>query len=373
MTAPAVPPRDPPKGTVELRGLEVAYGEHGAVHGVDLDVEAGRLTVLVGPSGCGKTSLLRAIAGFEVPKAGTVRIAGDIVAGPGIWVPPEKRRVGMVFQQGALFPHLDVWRNVLYGLEKSQRDREERAWEALRLVGMEARRDRFPDELSGGEQQRVALARALVPRPRLVLLDEPFASLDEALRRRLRDEVRSILHQAGATAVLVTHNQEEALSIADTLVVMAEGHVLQAGESDEVYHRPSTIEVARLLGEGQLVACEVSGGEARSLLGRTPCDADDGDGLLLVRPEDLALRPEGPAEKGRPGRVLERHFFGHDLIDEVDLGDGVRLRVRLLSSASFEVGAPVRVRLREKAFHVFPRSVLDDPGEATVTPLTDDP
>ncbi len=347
---------------VEIRGLTIRYGDIEAVRDVDLDVPAGGLTALVGPSGCGKTSLLRAVAGFEMPHRGSIRIAGQPVARPGHWTVPEKRRVGMVFQQGALFPHLSVWRNVIYGL-KNRHDRDRHADRALQLVGMATRRDRYPDELSGGEQQRVALARALAPEPSIILLDEPFASLDAALRRHLRQEVRSILQQAGTTAVLVTHDQREALSVADTVVVMTAGEVLQVGSPGDVYRRPANLEVARVIGEGQLIACEAAHGQARSLLGTVACDGAHGRGLLLVRPEDLVVTPVATGAGSREdlgglerleGRVARRHFFGHDLIDEVELTSGEMLRVRELAPSRVRVGEPVMISLRDGVYRAFP-------------------
>ncbi len=356
---------------VELRGLTVRYGDRVAVDAVDLAVGGGGITALLGPSGCGKTSLLRAIAGFEAPAAGEVAIAGRRVAGPGVWVPPERRRVAMVFQEGALFPHLTVRGNVLYGLPRpGWRDRwgrrgggrsEERARAALELVGMADLAGRYPDQLSGGQQQRVALARALAPEPSLVLLDEPFANLDATLRQRVRAEVRAILGAAGATAVLVTHDQEEALSVADTVAVMDHGRILQVGPPEAVYRRPSSAEVARFVGDGQLVDCTVEAGVARSVFGRAPVAGSpdgpfEGAGLLLVRPEDLAVMPECwyDGQEGLPGEVVGRTFYGHDLVDEVRLaGGGEVVRVRCLAGPGHSVGERVRVVLRHRELPVF--------------------
>jgi iron(III) transport system ATP-binding protein len=362
--APAVP-----SPLVEVRGLTVRYGERVAVDGVDLAVPAGGVTALLGPSGCGKTSLLRAIAGFEVPAAGEVAIAGRVVAGPGCWVPPERRRVAMVFQEGALFPHLTVRGNVLYGLPRrrwfgggrrgeAERSRAERARAALELVGMADLAERYPDQLSGGQQQRVALARALAPEPSLVLLDEPFASLDATLRQRVRAEVRAILEAAGATAVLVTHDQEEALSVADTVAVMAGGRILQVGSPEAVYRRPASAAVARFIGDGQLVDCVVDAGVARSVFGRAPAGAPDGPGLLLVRPEDLTVMPECfyDGHEGIAGEVVRRTFYGHDLVDEVRLHEdgGEVVRVRCLAGPAHAPGERVRLVLRHHELPVFP-------------------
>ncbi|MEM7051402.1 MAG: ABC transporter ATP-binding protein [Acidobacteriota bacterium] len=338
---------------VEVRRLEVAYDGQVAVRGVDLDIPRDGVTALLGPSGCGKTSLLRAIAGFERPVAGSVHLGGEPVVAAGCWVPPEKRRVAMMFQEGALFPHLTVEGNVRYGLERGPAAAE-RAREVLELVGMADLRERFPDELSSGQQQRVALARALAPGPRLVLLDEPFANLDAALRAQVREEVRSILQAAGATAVLVTHDQEEALSMADLVVVMEGGRILQTGAPQAVYDHPASPVVARFLGDGQLLPCEVRAGRARSLFGEVGTDAPDGPGLLLVRPEDLAARA-GPVEAGAAGTVERRRFFGHDLIDEIRLADsGELVRVRCLTVPGYGPGSRVALTLRDRTFRVFP-------------------
>jgi iron(III) transport system ATP-binding protein len=336
---------------VEIEDLHVRRGDWPAVSGLDLTIEAGRITALVGPSGCGKTTLLRAIAGFETPAAGTIRLAGETVSGPGAWVPPERRQVGMVFQEGALFPHLDVARNLRYGV-RGLADAEERVRGALELVGLEGLDRRMPDELSGGQQQRVALARALAPSPRLILLDEPFAGLDATLRERVRQEVREILERAGLTAVLVTHDQEEALSVGDRVAVMIAGRVLQVGDPEEIYHRPATPEVAEFIGVGQLIECEVADGRCSSIFGWAPCEAGDGRGRLFVRPEDFRLLPAGDGE-GVAGKIVERRFFGHDVLDRVELDGGQSLEVRSLSSTTSAVGEPVRVALRQRIFQVF--------------------
>ena len=326
---------------LEVRHLSVRYGSVLAVDDVTLDISRGELTALVGPSGCGKTSFLRAVAGLEIPESGSIAIEGEEMVGPARWVPPQRRQVGMVFQEGALFPHFTVWQNVLYGVQ-GHRDGEDSARRALQVVGLERLDRRYPDELSGGQQQRVALARALAPSPRMVLLDEPFASLDAGLRQRVRAEVRSILERTGTTAILVTHDQEEALSIADRVVVMDRGRVLQVGRPADVYRRPESVEVARFFGEGRLVACEVLGARVSSELGSTSSasaggtlaggtlaggtlaggtsaggTSADGKAWLWVRPEDLSLRVEQPGDQDgdRPsGELVAERFFGHDLL-----------------------------------------------------------
>ena len=341
---------------LEVHELSICYGSFQVLHSVSLQIEPRSITALVGPSGCGKTSLLRAIAGFEVPSAGSISIGGEPVAGPGRWTEPEKRRVGMVFQQGALFPHLTALRNVLYGL-KGFPDASERAHRALELVAMGHRRGHFPSQLSGGEQQRVALARALAPEPRLILLDEPFASLDAALRHRLRGEVRTILDEAGATGLLVTHDQEEALSMADQVVMMTAGRILQCGPPEEVYLRPSSLDVAEFFGGGQLFDCRIENGIACTPFGPIACRGAEGDGQLLVRAEDFSLSPIREQEPGSflRGQVRRREFLGHDLVDEILLENGLSIRARVLATESFRVGDLVRVGLRPKTFHAFPR------------------
>jgi iron(III) transport system ATP-binding protein len=339
------------KPVIQLEGLSVARGNTLAVDNASLIIRGREITALVGPSGCGKTSVLRTIAGFELPVSGSVLIAGEPVAGVGRWVSPERRRVGMVFQEGAVFPHLNVWNNVLYGVTR-HRDGEREAERALRLVGLDALRNRFPDELSGGQQQLVALARALAPAPRVVLLDEPFASLDASLRQRLREEVRSILRTAGITAVLVTHDQEEALSLADRVAVMRRGRILQVGSPGEVYDRPSSVEVAEFIGGGQLIDCTIARGRLESAVGALRTDAPDGAARLLVRPEAICILPaEAPA--GVPARVVHSRYFGHDALHEVELAGGERLQVRTWGSSDLEPGPELRVALTATELRVF--------------------
>ncbi|MEM7481402.1 MAG: ABC transporter ATP-binding protein [Acidobacteriota bacterium] len=353
---------------VRLRGLVVAYGDHRAVDRVDLDIRRQAVTAILGPSGCGKTSLLRAIAGFESPRTGAIELDGEVIATVDGELPPEKRRVSMMFQEGALFPHRTVEGNVLYGLAGGESARR-RAQEALELVGMAEYSKRYPDELSGGQQQRVALARALAPSPRLVLLDEPFANLDAALRMQVREEVRAILETAGATAILVTHDQDEALSMADVVVVMEHGRVLQAGTPEEVYHRPASPAVARFVGDGQFFECAVADGWAESLFGRVRTDAPDGPGHLLVRPEDLEARA-ADIRGDSTGTVLRRRFFGHDLLDEIRLdATGETLWVRGFSRSDYRPGSRVSLTLRNGAL----RNGFDEAasqGGARVFPLS---
>lgn len=354
--------RRPSVPMLEVNDLVVCYGATPAVCGASLSLERGAMAALVGPSGCGKTSLLRAIAGFERPTSGSVRLAGTAVVDSRCWIRPERRQVGMVFQQGALFPHLDVSGNVGFGLRGSHA-RKARVAEVLELVGLTNFARRYPDELSGGQQQRAALARALAPAPRIILLDEPFASLDAETRLRTREEVCAILRRAGTTTLLVTHDQEEALSFADRVAVMDGGWILQVGSPEEIYHHPSSPRVARLVGDVQFVDCTIEGGLLRSALGPIACGAPAGPGRMMVRPEDITMdRCEGGP--GVAGHLLSRRFLGHDAVNEVGLTDGKRLLVRdLAGRGDLPIGTRVRLALRTRSYPVFP---ADDDGSAPI-------
>jgi iron(III) transport system ATP-binding protein len=332
-------PRPPAILCQELRRN---FGEISAVRGVSLAVEEGRLLALLGPSGCGKTTMLRLIAGFETPDQGRIEIGGQTVADGRLSVPPEARRVGMVFQDYALFPHLTVEANVAFGLDRSPL-REPRLREVLALVGLEAVRGRLPHELSGGQQQRVALARALAPSPRVILLDEPFSNLDAALRDRVRREVRHILRQAGVTAVFVTHDQEEALSLADEVAVMMEGRLLQVDRPERLYRRPNSHVVAGFLGDANFLPADARGEAADSALGPLHLmEAACGPVEVMVRPEDTLVE----ADPAGPGVILEREFFGHDQRLLVGLDSGLRVKARTVGCCrGLHQGVRVRVRV----------------------------
>ena len=319
------------------------FGSAVALDEFDLEVTDGDFHTILGPSGCGKTTALRIIAGFEQPDSGTVLVGSQQVAGPYLMVPPEKRRVGMVFQDFALFPHLDVEGNVSY----ARNIRSGNVARLLELVGLAGLERRMPHQLSGGQQQRVALARALAPEPRVVLLDEPFSNLDAALRNRVRDEVKEILLEAGTTALFVTHDQEEALSLSDRVSVMAEGRIVQTDRPVDLYQKPESPWVAAFLGEADFIRAHADGGMALSSVGGFPTSLR-GACQLMIRPEDVALF----ADAEGAGQVISRQFFGHDQLVSIALAGGETLRARLVPSPHFEVGERVSVKVDEAV--VFP-------------------
>jgi iron(III) transport system ATP-binding protein len=319
------------EAVISARDVSVSFEATPALRSFDLDVPVGKLVALLGPSGCGKTTALRAIAGFQGIDAGTIRIRDRVVTDGSTFVPPEQRRVGMVFQEFALFPHITVAENVGYGVRGA--DRVQRVGGVLRLVGLEGYGDRFPHELSGGEQQRVALARALAPEPDVVLLDEPFSNLDAPKREQMRRELRRIIHGAGVSAVFVTHDQAEALAIADVVAVMRDGAVVQMGTPDEVYREPVSPWVGRFLGDALLLDGVVEDGAIRTAIGSVHAPLADGTSAqVMVRPEwVLPTRTDDG-----PGRVTDREFYGHDQ----------RVEIRMRSGTTIEALVPGRVRIQ---------------------------
>ena len=345
-----------------------------AVDDLSLTVRSGETVALLGPSGCGKTTTLRIIAGFERPNAGRVAIAGREVVGAGTFLPPERRRVGMVFQDYALFPHLTVADNVAYGLENSTiahwtsalrrplaafRDRfrfasagaatiDARVQEALELVALPHVAMRFPHELSGGEAQRVALARALAPGPALLLLDEPFSNLDAPLRASVRGEVREILRRASTASIFVTHDQEEAFAIADRVAVQLRGRIEQVGLPAEIYHRPATRSVAAFVGEADFLPGTVTSDGVETEIGRIPIEGESGVAAgsvdVMLRPERVQLTVEDAPELGHGRAVVERReFYGHDQLVTLRLESGARIRARLGPDADFPPGCRASV------------------------------
>jgi iron(III) transport system ATP-binding protein len=320
-------------------GVSKRFGSTQAVDAAQLCVEKGEFVALLGPSGCGKTTLLRLIAGFESPDEGTIELVGRRVAGEGTWVAPERRRVGMVFQDYALFPHLTVADNVGFGV--ARRLRRERLAATLELVGLGGYGRRYPHELSGGQQQRVALARALAPEPELVLLDEPWSNIDPLRRQSLRDELAAILRRAEVSVLLVTHDREEAFSLADRVALMHEGTIVQAAPPEELYLRPETRWVARFVGESNFVRGRVDGEQVRTELGTFALTNPNGarEVHVLIRPEQLELQPDPDGS----GTVVAREFRGHDVFYRVEV-NGDTLVAQRPSTERVLLGARVRVK-----------------------------
>jgi len=339
-TSPAPPPAPT---AISVRGLRAGYGGPEVLRGVDLDVAPGTVVALLGPSGCGKTTLLRAIAGLERPLAGEIRIGDRLVSGPGTHVAPEDRRIGMVFQDWALFPHLSVAANVGYGLPRAER-KGPRVAQALAMVGLEGLGDRAPGTLSGGQQQRVALARAVAPHPSALLLDEPFSNLDTALRVEVRAEVHQLLVDLGITTVFVTHDQEEAFVLGDHVAVMHEGAIIQQAAPAELYDRPATPWVAHFVGDANLVEGDADGAAATTGVGAIPLrEPVSGPVQVLLRPEELQLEPV-PARDGAAATVDLVEYYGHDCVTFARLPSGEVLRSRSGSGPRFSRGDAVSIR-----------------------------
>ena len=340
--------------TLSIRDLHVTLGDLTVLRGVDLEVASGGVAAVLGPSGCGKTTLLRAVAGFVRPDRGEVRIGDTVVSGAGRHLAPERRGIALVPQEGALFPHLSVGENVAFGLPRAQRRRSPRVGEVLALVGLSGFEDRRPSELSGGQQPRVARARALAPDPSLVLLDEPFSALDASLRESVRSQVREALDRSQATALVVTHDQDEALSVADTVAVLDRGTIQMHDSPQAVYRAPSGLGVARFVGQVVELPAHVAGGVARTALGDLTVDGSDAGGrrgVVMLRPEQLRLLPAG-APEGTAGEVVGGDYFGHDAlvrvrVDGADAGSPLVVQVRTLGVLP-EHG-PVRVAVSGRA------------------------
>ena len=311
---------------LSISGLRKSFGEAPVLLDLDLEVPAGSLTAVLGPSGCGKTTLLRLVGGFEQADSGSIRLGERVLCDEHTHIAPERRAIGFVPQEGALFPNLDVGANVGFGLPRAQR-RGGRVRELLELVGLAGMEKRFPHQLSGGQQQRVALARSLAPSPAVVLLDEPFDALDAGLRAEVRAQVRAALKEAGATAVLVTHDQEEALSLADVVAVMHQGRIVQSADPQTLYRDPLDAEVARFVGEAVLLDASLRGDYAETPLGRLPIRGPAaGDwsgivnGIVMLRPEQISCH-DRPLPGSPRGRVIATEFYGHDAAARISLSD----------------------------------------------------
>ena len=330
---------------LSIQGVTKSFSGLSVLKDLNLEIPEEKLVTILGASGGGKTTLLRIIAGFETVDSGQVTINGRVVTSVDSLTPPEKRNVGFVPQDAALFSHLNVAQNIAFGLSQFSADaKKRRVAELLDLIDLTEFANAMPHQLSGGQQQRVAIARALAPSPDVILMDEPFAALDAKLRSRLRDDVKSILRTAKATAILVTHDQEEALSIADKVAVLRDGQIAQFGSPNEIYAAPTDIALAQFLGDAVVLPGEVVGGKIQTLLGDlipTKQFADGSQGSVAIRPENLYLQPNINGD----GRVVARQYFGHDALVEVEVR-GVAVKARTTGPLTPELGMPVTVWVR---------------------------
>jgi len=340
---------------LRIEKVSKRYGGVDALDAVSLDVAAGSRTAVVGPSGSGKSTLLRIIAGFEAADSGRVALDGQVLDNGARAVPAHRRQIGIVSQDGALFPHLSVFDNVAFGLDAAMPDREARVRELMGIVELDASMlTRRPHQLSGGQQQRVALARALARHPRLMLLDEPFSALDAGLRDQMRRAVAHVLQQAGITAILVTHDQAEALSFADQVAVLRGGRLVQAGSPQDLYFRPRDRETAMFLGDGVILEARMSNGMADCVLGRIPVDtsATAEIGSIMIRPEQLGLAGEPTSQYGSvgcPGEITYVEFGGSAWTVAVSVAGGTPIRLKVNSSQAPRPGDRVRINVTGSA------------------------
>lgn len=343
---------DSDEAILELDDISKTYGRETAVSDVSLSVRKGELFTLLGPSGCGKTTLLRLIAGLERPGDGSIRVSDERISGPGTFVEPDQRDIGLVFQDFALFPHLTAAENVGFGLpDVDSETRETRVDELLDLVGLQRYRDQRPDQLSGGQRQRIALARSLAPEPAVLLLDEPFSNLDVSLRERMREEVRTILKETGVTAVSVTHDQEEALSISDRVAVMQDGMIEQVGRPESVFQHPRSRFVAEFIGQAVFLSGLLQNGQVRTELGSFEASKLKGisreyEGAsidVLVRPDDLRAIPVEEGEGN--GRIITRKYTGPSFVYGVELDSGEIVHCQENHATEFDLDRRVTVEL----------------------------
>ena len=344
---------------LELDAINQRYGDTTVVEAMSFRLPAGSIGCLLGPSGCGKTTALRCIAGFEPIQAGTIKLASSTIAAANFHLPAEKREIGMVFQDYALFPHLTAAENIAFGVQRQSRgEREARVAEMLELIGLERQGGLYPHELSGGQQQRIALARALAPRPKLLLMDEPFSNLDVTLRERLCLDVRDILKHEGATAILVTHDQDEAFMIADVIGVMHEGRIQQWDTAYNLYHRPVNRFVANFIGEGVFLPGKVTGEEQVQIEIGTiegefdaPCCTDCGVDVLL-RPDDVVHDDDSPLQ----AMVSAKAFRGPQILYTLKLPSGAEMLSLVPSHHNHAIGEPIGIRLASDHLVAFRRN-----------------
>ncbi len=337
---------------LSISAITKSFGSTSVLRGVDLELPGGELSAIVGVSGSGKTTLLRIIAGFEYADRGSIRVGDRTLVSTGVHIAPEHRHIGIVPQDGALFPHLSVEGNIAFGLPANIRRSTEgrsRVTELLELVGLTGYQNRMPTELSGGQQQRVAVARCLAPRPDVVLLDEPFSALDASLRGSVRHDVAAALKAAGTTSILVTHDQDEALAMASLVAVIDNGVITQAADPYSLYHFPNTVKLAEFVGEAVVVPAEVVNGVAHCALGSLPVrkdfriDTQDRRAAVMLRPEQFVMKPRVPEDTGAPGRVSHVEFHGHDALVRVqDIGE-TSLLCRVIDRITYRAGDSVSV------------------------------
>ena len=361
---------------LKIENLDVGYGNGPVVRDLSMTLPRGAIGCLLGPSGCGKTTVLRTIAGFESAERGHITLHGQSVDRNGSFVPPEKRRTGMVFQDYALFPHLTVGENVAFGLKKiPARIKKERVRDLLHTVGLGDLGDSYPHELSGGQQQRVALARALAPEPEILLLDEPFSNLDVTLRESLVHEVRNIIKSTGATALLVTHNQSEAFAMADEIGVMSSGKLLQWGTAQEIYHRPACRQVAEFIGKGTFIKCQATGGsEVRTALGvikGSPVHPlKPGDrGIVLIRPEDIVHDDHSPFRTD----ISDRIYRGPNILYTLKLDSGEEVLSLVPSHHDHPEGEKLGIRVELEELVVFGEGSTQESGVRSQEDLLKNP
>ncbi len=343
---------------LDIQNIDVSYGDHSVVQAFSMQLKANHIGCLLGPSGCGKTTVLRTIAGFEQPQKGAVAINGQAVSDHKRHLPPEQRHIGMVFQDFSLFPNMSVADNIRFGLRRWPRsEQRQRVSELLKLIGLSDRANTYPHQLSGGQQQRVALARAMAPRPALLLLDEPFSSLDTDLREQLAREVRDILRKENISAILVTHDQHEAFAMADEICVMHEGRIQQQDSAYNLYHRPANRFVADFIGEGVLIPGQVANGKVQTELGdiagqvpehcKNGCKVD-----VLVRPDDIIHDDNAPDS----AMVTDRAFRGSEFLYTLRMPSGLELLCLVPSHHNHEIGECIGIRLDFDHLVVFPQN-----------------
>jgi len=340
--------------SVQIEHVWRQFGDLVAVRDVSLDITPGEILCLLGPSGCGKTTLLRLVSGLEIPNSGRILIDGREMSGPKANIPPEARGVGLMFQDFALFPHMTILENVAFGLQAMERNTAlAEAQRALERMGLASYADAYPHVLSGGQQQRVALARAIVPRPRVMMMDEPFSGLDPRLRASMREETLAVLRETRTTCIIVTHEAEEAMLLGDRIAVMRSGEIVQSGTTKEIFDHPADLFVAEMMSEINVVPCKVAGGAARGPLGTYPAaKAEDGDAIMCFRPRVVRFTEDSDAV---PAQVCGTRSLGDETVIELAV-DTVDAPVLARTCAPFasEQGSWVNIEVPSEKVHIFP-------------------